>query len=156
MLTDHSKSLSQHNGEVIIMQHILLLLFLIIISAHVYTKSITLHLLFSLKCKQRYGDGPSDELALESSGDYTRKIGHLEFSDYSNETKNGKPVGNFLNNVWYQPEEIFSIDGTPEVRQHAFWVPVNKHYFTVAKKLKVKYLIETMFKLLSIFALISC
>lgn len=85
---------------------------------------------------QRYGDGPKDELALESSGDYTRKIGYLEFSDYSNGTANGKPVGNFLNNVWYQPEEIFPVYGTPEVRQHAFWVPVDKHYFKLAKKLE--------------------
>lgn len=85
---------------------------------------------------QRYGDGPNDELALESSGDYTRKIGYLEFSDYNNVSKNGKPVANFLNNVWYQPEEIFPVYGTPEVRQHAFWVPVDKHYFTVAEKLE--------------------
>ncbi|XP_065630783.1 bark storage protein B [Quercus suber] len=92
--------------------------------------------LFWLKCNQRYGDGPNDELALESSGDYTRKIGYLEFSDYNNVSKNGKPVANFLNNVWYQPEEIFPVYGTPEVRQHAFWVPVDKHYFTVAEKLE--------------------
>ncbi|GMY36054.1 bark storage protein A [Fagus crenata] len=85
---------------------------------------------------QRYGDGPKDELALESGGDYTRKIGYLEFSDYNNVSKNGKPVANLLNNVWYQPEEIFPVYGTPEIRQHAFWVPVDKHYFTVAKKLK--------------------
>lgn len=90
-----------------------------------------------MKCNQRYGAGPKDELALESSGDYTRKIGYLEFSDYSNGTANGKPVGNFLNNVWYQPEEIFPVYGTPEVRQHAFWVPVDKHYFKLAKKLEV-------------------
>ncbi|KAG6723623.1 hypothetical protein I3843_03G211800 [Carya illinoinensis] len=86
---------------------------------------------------QRYGDGQNDELALESSGDYTRNIGYLRFSDYNNITdQNGKYVGNFLNNVWLQPEEIFPVNGTPEVRQHAFWVPVDKHYFTVAKKLK--------------------
>lgn len=90
-----------------------------------------------MKCNQRYGDGPKDELALESSGDYTRKIGCLEFSDYSNGTANGKPVGNFLNNVWYQPEEIFPVYGTPEDRQHTFWVPVDKHYFKLAKKLEV-------------------
>ncbi|KAL0015529.1 hypothetical protein SO802_002598 [Lithocarpus litseifolius] len=86
---------------------------------------------------QRYGDGPNDELALESSGDYTREIGYLEFSDHNNVSKNGMPVANFLNNVWYQPEEIFPVCGTPEVRQHAFWVPVDKHYFTVAEKLEV-------------------
>ncbi|KAF5459022.1 hypothetical protein F2P56_023012 [Juglans regia] len=85
---------------------------------------------------QRNGDGPNDELALEPSGDYTRNIGYLKFSDYNNATENGKPMENFLNNVWYQPEEIFPIYGTPEVRQHAFWVPVDKDYFIVAKKLE--------------------
>ena len=37
---------------------------------------------------QRYGDGPEDELALESNGDYTKEIGYLEFSDYNNGSKN--------------------------------------------------------------------
>ncbi|KAG6658445.1 bark storage protein A-like [Carya illinoinensis] len=85
---------------------------------------------------QRNGDGANDDLALESSGDYTRNIGYLRFSDYNNATENGEPIENFLNNVWYQPEEIFPIYGTPEVRQHAFWVPVDKYYFIVAKKLE--------------------
>ncbi|KAA8534946.1 hypothetical protein F0562_029949 [Nyssa sinensis] len=85
---------------------------------------------------QRYGDGPSDKLALESNGDYTRRIGYLKFSNYNNGTNNGKSSDNLLNNVWYQPEEIFPIDGIPEARQHAFWVPVNKHYFSIAKKLE--------------------
>ncbi|KAF5184766.1 Bark storage protein a [Thalictrum thalictroides] len=85
---------------------------------------------------QRFGDGPGDELSLESSGDYTRKIGYLKFSDYNNGTKHGSSSDNLLNNVWYQPEEIFPINGIPEVRQHAFWVPVNKHYYAVADKLK--------------------
>ncbi|KAG7984260.1 hypothetical protein I3843_04G150500 [Carya illinoinensis] len=84
----------------------------------------------------RNGDGANDDLALESSGDYTRNIGYLRFSDYNNATENGEPIENFLNNVWYQPEEIFPIYGTPEVRQHAFWVPVDKYYFIVAKKLE--------------------
>ncbi|KAF8400831.1 hypothetical protein HHK36_014133 [Tetracentron sinense] len=85
---------------------------------------------------QRYGDGPDDELSLESNGDYTRTIGYLKFSDYNNDTNNGNSSGNLLNNVWYQPEEIFPINGTPEVRQHAFWVPVNEQYFAVAEKLE--------------------
>lgn len=85
---------------------------------------------------QRYGDGPEDELALESNGDYTRKIGYLRISDYNNSTKCNKSSENLLNNVWYQPEEIFPVDGIPEQRQHAFWVPVNKHYFAVAERVK--------------------
>ncbi|CAA2985232.1 bark storage A [Olea europaea subsp. europaea] len=85
---------------------------------------------------QRFGDGPDDELAFESNGDYTRKIGYLNFSQYENGTKNGNYSGNLLNNVWYQPEEIFSVDGQPEIRQHAFWVPVDKLYFSLAEKLE--------------------
>ncbi|XP_043808072.1 bark storage protein A isoform X2 [Manihot esculenta] len=87
---------------------------------------------------QRYGDEPNDELPLESNGDYTRKIGFLQFSDYNNKTdaENGKPVGNLLNRVWFQPEETFPVNGTPELRQHSFWVPVDKHYFKVAKKVQ--------------------
>ncbi|KAJ4708472.1 Bark storage A [Melia azedarach] len=82
---------------------------------------------------QRYGDGPDDQLPLESNGDYTREIGFLNFSDFS--SNNSSSSDNLLNNVWYQPEEIFPVNGTPEVRQHAFWVPVDKHYFELAKAL---------------------
>ncbi|XWS72049.1 hypothetical protein CRYUN_Cryun02cG0007500 [Craigia yunnanensis] len=85
---------------------------------------------------QRYGDGPEDELALESNGDYTRNIGYLRFSDYNNSTKCNKSSENLLNNVWYQPEEIFPVNGIPEQRQHAFWVPVNKHYFAIAERVQ--------------------
>lgn len=88
---------------------------------------------------QRNGDDSNDQLPLESNGDYTRNIGFLRFSDYNyrNESKTGKlDVNNRLNRVWYQPEEIFPINGIPEVRQHAFWVPVDKHYFEIAKKLE--------------------
>ncbi|MQL81201.1 hypothetical protein Taro_013659 [Colocasia esculenta] len=80
---------------------------------------------------QRYGDGPNDELPLESAGDYTRELGYLRFSDFSNAT------GNTLNRVWYQREEIFPVDGVPEQRQHAFWVPANAAYFGLAEKLEV-------------------
>ncbi|KAJ8640813.1 hypothetical protein MRB53_017507 [Persea americana] len=86
---------------------------------------------------RRYGDGPDDELALESDGDYTRSIGYLKFSDYNNGTKDGKASDNLLNNVWYQPEEIFPVDGVPEERDHAFWVPVDDNYLSLAAKLEV-------------------
>ncbi|XP_028054132.1 uncharacterized protein LOC114258363 [Camellia sinensis] len=86
---------------------------------------------------QRYGDGPEDELALEASGDYTRKVGYIKISDYNNDIKNGKSSSNnTLNNIWYQPEETFPVNGTPEVRQHVFWVPVDNHYFSLAKRLE--------------------
>ncbi|POO00897.1 Nucleoside phosphorylase [Trema orientale] len=85
---------------------------------------------------QRFGDGPDDVLPLESNGDYTRKIGYLKFSNFNNKTTKDKHVDNLLNNVWYQPEEVFPVFGYPEVRQHAFWVPVNQQYFEAAKKLE--------------------
>ncbi|XP_042498330.1 bark storage protein A isoform X2 [Macadamia integrifolia] len=84
---------------------------------------------------QRYGEGINDALTLESSGDYTRSVGFLNYSDYTVDETNGKSSANLLNSVWYQPEEIFPVNGTPEVRQHAFWVPVNSHYFAIAKKI---------------------
>lgn len=80
---------------------------------------------------QRYGDGPNDELALEATGDYTRRIGYLNFSDYDVIKE-----GNFLNSVWYQPEEIFPANGVPEVRQHAFWVSVSKNYYSLSRNLE--------------------
>lgn len=83
---------------------------------------------------QRYGDGPSDELSLESNGDYTRQIGYLDFANFT--TPSNHSSGNLLNNVWYQPEEVFPVNGTPEVRQHAFWVPVDEHYYQIAKSLE--------------------
>ncbi|KAK7379992.1 hypothetical protein VNO78_32305 [Psophocarpus tetragonolobus] len=85
---------------------------------------------------QRFGDGPEDELALEGNGDYSRKFGYLRFGDFNNRTKHSKSVTNVLNNVWFQAEEIFPVNGTPEVRQHAFWVSVDKTYFNLAKRLK--------------------
>eukprot|EP00253_Pinus_taeda_P027406 PITA_27406 len=83
---------------------------------------------------QRYGDGPNDELSLESNGDYTRKYGYLHFGNFT--TPSDQNSSNLLNNVWYQPEEVFPVDGTPEVRQHAFWVPVDKRYYHIAKSLE--------------------
>ncbi|XP_062108937.1 bark storage protein A-like [Humulus lupulus] len=82
---------------------------------------------------QRYGQGVNNELALEANGDYTREIGHLRFANYAVNVTGGD---NVLNNIWYQPEEIFPIDGTPEEREHAFWIPVDPHYYSVAKTLK--------------------
>ncbi|XP_076908548.1 bark storage protein A-like [Bidens hawaiensis] len=78
---------------------------------------------------QRYGNGPEYTLPLEDAGDYTRDIGHLNIASYSTDPLSD----NFLNNIWYQPEEIFPADGTPEERQHVFWVPVEDRYFNVAK-----------------------
>ena len=82
---------------------------------------------------QRHGNGPEDGLPLEDNGDYTRDIGFLNFANFSTKSKSD----NYLNNIWYQPEEIFPVDGTPEERQHAFWVPVDPTYFKLAKTLEV-------------------
>ncbi|KAK1411773.1 hypothetical protein QVD17_32495 [Tagetes erecta] len=81
---------------------------------------------------QRYGNGPEDTLPLEDGGDYTRDIGYLNIANYSTDFVSD----NLLNNIWYQPEEIFPVDGTPEERQHAFWVPVDSVYFSLAKTLE--------------------
>ncbi|GMP94865.1 hypothetical protein CsSME_00044145 [Camellia sinensis var. sinensis] len=85
---------------------------------------------------QRYGDGPEDELSLEENGDYTREIGYIKYANYATNVTECNLHDNFLNNVWYQPEEVFPIDGTPEERQHAFWVPVDSHYFELSKNLE--------------------
>ncbi|XP_028095319.1 uncharacterized protein LOC114295290 [Camellia sinensis] len=85
---------------------------------------------------QRYGDGPEDELSLEENGDYTREIGYIKYANYATIVTECNLHDNFLNNVWYQPEEVFPIDGTPEERQHAFWVPVDSHYFELSKNLE--------------------
>ncbi|GMY17597.1 bark storage protein A-like [Fagus crenata] len=85
---------------------------------------------------QRYGQGPEDELPLESNGDYTREIGYLKFANYTVNVTNGDSYDNLLNNIWFQPEEVFPIDGTPEIREHAFWVSVDPFYFKISKKLE--------------------
>ncbi|XP_075642641.1 bark storage protein A-like [Castanea sativa] len=85
---------------------------------------------------QRYGQGPEDELPLESNGDYTREIGYLKFANYTANVTDGSSYDNLLNNIWYQPEEVFPINGTPEQREHAFWVSVDPLYFEISKKLE--------------------
>ncbi|CAL5355432.1 unnamed protein product [Camellia sinensis] len=85
---------------------------------------------------QGYGDGPEDELSLEENGDYTREIGYIKYANYATNVTECNLHDNFLNNVWYQPEEVFPIDGTPEERQHAFWIPVDSHYFELSKNLE--------------------
>lgn len=89
---------------------------------------------------QRYGDGPNDELPLEENGDYTREIGYLNFGNYNvnNGTNCTASYDNLLNNIWYQPEEVFPVDGIPEERQHAFWVPVDSHYYKISQELEVR------------------
>ncbi|XP_057833262.1 bark storage protein A-like [Cryptomeria japonica] len=81
---------------------------------------------------QRYGQGEDDELPLESNGDYTRDIGYIHFANYSTE----EGIDNLLNNVWYNPDEIFPESGTPEVREHAFWVNVSETYYNLADQLE--------------------
>ncbi|OMO91059.1 hypothetical protein COLO4_18669 [Corchorus olitorius] len=85
---------------------------------------------------QRYGNGPQDELPLEGQGDYTREIGYIQFADYATNVSNCNSHDNLLNNIWYQPEEVFPVDGIPEERQHAFWVPVDTSYYNLSKSLE--------------------
>ncbi|KAL2346925.1 hypothetical protein Fmac_000925 [Flemingia macrophylla] len=89
---------------------------------------------------QRYGLGPNDTLPLEDNGDhYTRELGYLKFADFTSNVSGDSSVDNQLNNIWYQPEEIFPIDGTPEERQHAFWVQVDSKYYQIAKNLEARF-----------------
>ncbi|GAA0150317.1 hypothetical protein LIER_09282 [Lithospermum erythrorhizon] len=85
---------------------------------------------------QRDGDGSDEPLALEVNGDYTRDIGYLEFDDYNTGFICVIKPFNLLNRVWFQPEEIFHIDGQSEVRQHALWIPADENYLAIAQKLK--------------------
>ncbi|GJT78223.1 bark storage protein A-like protein [Tanacetum coccineum] len=84
---------------------------------------------------QRYGDGPENPLSFEGDGGFTREIGYLKIATYSS---NGDD--NLLNNVWYQAEEVYPVDGTPEQTQQAFWIPVDSNYFSLSKRLEVLFL----------------
>ena len=75
-------------------------------------------------------------MSLEAAGDFTRSIGYLHFGDYNNPTKTRD---NYLNNIWFQPEEVFPVTGTPEIREHHFWVPINAKYLKIAEKIQVSY-----------------
>ena len=113
---------------------------------------LTIAIVFASYLIQRYGQGPEDELPLEINGDYTREIGYLKFANYTVNVTDGSSYDNLLNNIWYQPEEVFPIDGTPEEREHAFWVSVDPQYFEISKNLEVRYL-TFVFTLFSIFTL---
>lgn len=83
---------------------------------------------------QKYGEGENDELPMEENGDYTRDIGYLNFANYL--VPAGKHIDNLLNNVWFQPDEIFPVNGTPEAREHVFWIPVSQSYYELAQKIE--------------------
>ncbi|RZC46884.1 hypothetical protein C5167_039844 [Papaver somniferum] len=87
---------------------------------------------------QKYGYGPDDELAFEKEGYYTRDYGYLKFADYytnkTGEKDNDYSYVNYLNNIWYQPEETFHVD---ETKDSVFWVPTPYTYYETAKKLEV-------------------
>lgn len=78
---------------------------------------------------QKFGEGADDELDFEEDGDYTRAIGDLSIGKYNDPPGNRS---NYLNNIWYQPEEVFPVTGTPEVREHHFWVPVDETFLEIA------------------------
>ncbi|GMN39958.1 hypothetical protein TIFTF001_009176 [Ficus carica] len=52
---------------------------------------------------QRYGQGTGDELALESNGDYTRKIGSLKFASQTVNVTGCSNYDNLLNRIWNLP-----------------------------------------------------
>ncbi|KAH9288057.1 hypothetical protein KI387_032174 [Taxus chinensis] len=84
---------------------------------------------------QKYGRGENDELSWEESGDYTREIGYLKFNNYS--TPPGENIDNLLNNLWYQPDEIFPVNGAPDVCEHVFWIPASESYYQLAEKITI-------------------
>lgn len=84
---------------------------------------------------QRYGQGVNDELPLEQNGDYSRKIGYLKFSEYNTPQENNS-TNNLLNNLWYQQDEIFPVNGTAEVREHVFWINVSDSYYKIAEQIE--------------------
>ncbi|MCL7036851.1 hypothetical protein MKW94_005258 [Papaver nudicaule] len=93
---------------------------------------------------QKYGYGPDDELAFEEEGCFTRDYGYLKFADYySNETgvkdQDYAHDNNYLNNIWYQPEEIFHAGGfyPEETKDSIFWIPTPFKFVELAKKLEV-------------------
>lgn len=89
---------------------------------------------FLFQMLQRYGHGPEDELPLNSM----RDIGCLNLASYTVNVTAGSSYDNLLNNIWYQSEEVFPIDGTPEQREFIFWVPVDPFYYEISKNLEVK------------------
>ncbi|TKY44613.1 Bark storage protein A [Spatholobus suberectus] len=72
----------------------------------------------------------------EQNGDFSKKFGYLKFADYNNCTKDFESNSNLLKKVWYQPEEIFPVNGIPEASHDIFWAPVDKTYFKIASNLK--------------------
>ncbi|XP_024983666.1 uncharacterized protein LOC112519680 [Cynara cardunculus var. scolymus] len=80
---------------------------------------------------QRYGDGPEDPLPFEGEDGFTREIGYMKFGTYST-----KGEDNLLNNVWYQAEEVYPVDGTPEQTKQVFWIPVDSNYLSLSKSLE--------------------
>ncbi|KAG9456119.1 hypothetical protein H6P81_000627 [Aristolochia fimbriata] len=85
---------------------------------------------------QKYGAGPDAELPLESEGDFTRDYGFLNFGKFNNISDDDDYLENYLNNVWYQPEETYPVDGTPESCDRVFWAPVDRSLFELSKKLE--------------------
>lgn len=81
---------------------------------------------------QRYGQGPNDSLPF----DFTKEVGYLEFANYTSNSSSSVDSDNQLNNIWYEPEEVFPVDGIPEETKHALWVPVDSKYYHIAQKLK--------------------
>ncbi|XP_043725568.1 uncharacterized protein LOC122672136 [Telopea speciosissima] len=84
----------------------------------------------------RYGDGPEDKLSLEEDGDFTREYGYLNFGNYTYKTKDDDSADNFLNNIWYQPEEIFHSEEDPDSKSKTFWVPVCQSIYEFTRELE--------------------
>ena len=93
--------------------------------------------IWMLYVMQRYGQGPEDTLPMEGNGVYTRTIGNLNFAKFTSNVSADNSYDNLLNNIWYQREQIFTVDGTPEQWKPALWSPVDRTYYNIATRLLV-------------------
>eukprot|EP01018_Ginkgo_biloba_P031371 Gb_35482 [translate_table: standard] len=72
----------------------------------------------------------------QSDTDTDESYGYLDIAKYYVPSREG--VQNLLYRISYQPDEIFRIDGTPEVPEKEFWVSVDDSYYTLAGKIEEK------------------
>ncbi|XP_059070393.1 bark storage protein A-like [Cryptomeria japonica] len=66
-------------------------------------------------------------------GSFTREIANLTFSKYN---VGEKRVNNKLQSVYFQPETLYSVKGTPEVGTAKFWFRVDDKLFATAQEIE--------------------
>ncbi|XP_057830326.2 bark storage protein A [Cryptomeria japonica] len=66
-------------------------------------------------------------------GSFTREIANLTVSKYN---VGEKRVNNKLQSVYFQPETLYSVKGTPEVGTAKFWFRVDDKLFATAQEIQ--------------------